>query len=82
MPIDKLYIRVNCATCRGSRRYSAWGYYNSMDPGKWSTCPYCYTEGKVFIEASVNVIMDYLNELPLDDYIIVLQKLGQKKSEI
>jgi len=53
-----------------------------MEPGKWSTCPYCDTEGKVFIEASVNVIMDYLNELPLDVYAIVLQKLGQKKSEI
>ena len=82
MPLDKLYIRVHCASCRGSRRYSAGGYYNSMKPGMWSTCPYCDTEGKVFIEASVNVIMDYINELSLDDYAKVLSKLGQKKSEI
>jgi hypothetical protein len=52
-----------------------------MEPHKWQRCPYCDTEGKVFIEASVNVIMDYINELALNDYVTVLQKLGQKKSE-
>jgi len=53
-----------------------------MKPGEWGACPYCDTEGKVFIEASVNVIVDYINELPSYDYANVLSKLGQKKSEI
>ena len=82
MPTDKLYVRIRCSSCRGSRMYSAGGHYDSMKPGEWGACPYCDTEGKVFIEASVNVIVDYINELPSYDYANVLSKLGQKKSEI
>ena len=33
-------------------------------------------------ETTRDEFMDYLNELPLDDYAKVLSKLGQKKSEI
>ena len=82
MPTDKLYIRIRCSSCRGSRIYSAGGHYDSMKPGKWGACPYCDMEGKVFIEASVNVIADYINELPFEQYAAILGKLVQKKSEI
>jgi len=82
MPTDILYIRISCTSCHGSRIYSAGGYYDSMKPGKWSTCPYCDWEGMVYVEASVNVIVDYLAELPPEHQTLILQKLAQKKSEI
>ena len=50
-----------------------------MKPGEWGACPYCDMEGKVFIEASVNVISDYINELPFEQYAAILGKLAQKK---
>ena len=81
MPVDKLYIKVNCSMCKGSRRYSAGGYNNCLEPYKWQSCPYCDPEGKVFVEASVNVIGDYIGQLELEKYIVILQKIGAKKSE-
>ncbi len=77
----KLYVRIRCMSCLGSRRYSAGGHYDSMNPGKWAACPYCDNDGTIYIEAAIDVIADYMIDLPIEKYELILQKIAQKKSE-
>jgi hypothetical protein len=81
MPIDKLYVRIKCVTCRGSRKYSAGGYYNSLEPGKWGACPYCDAKGTIYIEAALDYIVDFMIDIPQEKYDLILYKIAQKKSE-
>lgn len=81
MPIDKIYVRIRCVTCQGSRKFSAGGYYNSLEPGKWGACPYCDAEGMVYIEAAMDYIVDFMVNIPEEKYNLILQKIAQKKSE-
>ena len=81
MPIDKLFVRIRCNVCSGSRRFSAGGYHNSLEPGKWGTCPYCDTEGMVYIEAAVDYIVDFMIDLPQEKYELILHKIAEKKTE-
>ncbi len=79
--IEKLYVRITCMSCRGSQVYSAGGHYDSLNPGKWAACPYCDHEGKIYIEAALDIVTDYLIDLPPEKYELILQKIAQKKSE-
>ena len=48
---SRLYIRVGCSVCLGSRR-----------KGVFMNCPYCDTQRKQMIEASFNSIKDSLSQ--------------------
>jgi len=67
--------------CSGGGHFSAGGYYNSMEPGKWAACPYCDSEGTVYVEAASTVVADYLSDLPSEKYDLILQKIADKKSD-
>jgi len=67
--------------CSGGGHFSAGGYYNAMEPGRWAACPYCDDQGTVYIEAASNVVADYLSDLPSDKYDLILQKIADKKSD-
>ena len=81
MPLDKLYVRIKCTMCSGGGHFSAGGYYNSMEPGRWAACPYCDSQGTVYVEAASTVVAEYLSDLPLDKYEQILQKTADKKSD-
>ncbi len=63
MPTDKLYVKVKCSMCGGSRVFNHSGYHNPQQPLKWKSCPYCDHDGLILIEAAVQTIADYLNEV-------------------
>jgi hypothetical protein len=48
---SRLYIRVGCSVCLGSRR-----------KGVFMNCPYCDPQRKQMIEASFNSIKDSLSQ--------------------
>tara|TARA_Y100000034_G_scaffold136390_1_gene212545 strand:+ start:632 stop:847 length:216 start_codon:yes stop_codon:yes gene_type:complete len=68
-------------SCRGSRKYSAGGYNNPLEPGKWGACPYCDASGTIYIEAAMNIIVDFMIDLPQEKYELILQKIAEKKTE-
>jgi len=55
MPFDKLYIKIKCTICKGTRIFNS-GHHDSMNPMKWKTCPYCDHNGHMMIEASVSAV--------------------------
>ena len=61
MLTDKLYIRVACTACRGSRMASY--YHDPLKPFKWKRCPYCNEEGKIYIEATERMVREHLERL-------------------
>jgi len=61
--------------CQGSRRYSAGGYSDPLNPDKWCTCPYCDNEGLMYIEPTVEAIINYIERLPAAKREVFLQKL-------
>ncbi len=77
----KLLLRIRCTVCRGSRVYSAGGYHDPLNPTKWKSCPYCDEQGATYIEASVNVIVEYLASLPVERRNLILQRLDAEISE-
>jgi hypothetical protein len=81
MPIDKLYVRITCTMCSGNGHFSAGGYYNSLEPGKWGGCPYCDNEGTMYVEAAINVVVDYMIDIPSEKRDLILLKIAQKKSD-
>ena len=56
MPTDKLYIKVACTACRGSRMASY--YHDPMKPYKWKRCPYCNEQGMTYIEAVERIVLE------------------------
>ena len=77
----RLYVRIRCPMCKGSRAYSAGGYQNPMEPGKWGACPYCDMEGMTYVEAAVDIIAECAASLPADKQAIILQRLNAEKSD-
>jgi len=75
MPTDKLYVKVKCSMCGGTRVYNHSGYHNPQEPLKWKSCPYCDHNGLVLIEAAVQTIADYLNKVDEGTRQSILAKL-------
>ena len=78
---DRLFIKIRCISCHGSRAYSAGGTHDPMNPGKWGACPYCDMSGMTYIEAANNVIVDCLAGMPAEKRDLILQRLAAKISE-
>ena len=82
MPFDKLYVKVKCSTCNGTRKFDASGYHSPNNPNKWKDCPYCDHNGSRLIEAADTTIIKHLLEIPKErrDHIIAaLQLIPQEK---
>jgi hypothetical protein len=82
MPFDKLYVKVKCPTCNGTRKFDASGYHEPNNPTKWKDCPYCDHDGGRIIEAADTTIIQHLLELPKerrDSIIAEIQKIPQEK---
>ncbi len=71
----KLFLKIRCNICKGSRRYSAGGHYDAASPAKWNVCSYCDPGGTTYIEASFNIILDYLRSLSEEQRILIIEQL-------
>jgi len=67
MPFDKLYVKIKCTMCDGTKLFKHSGYHNPNMPYKWKRCPYCDHGGLQLIEAHENSVLEYL--LQLDDIV-------------
>jgi len=63
MPFDKLYVKIKCTICEGTKLFKNSGHHSPMFPYKWKSCPYCDPAGLQLIEAAESSIIEYLNQL-------------------
>ena len=77
MPFDKLYLKVKCNVCEGTRLHNH-GHHDPHEPYKWKRCPYCDPNGHVVIEATPGRIADFI--AGTDD--LTRQRLWEKLVEI
>tara|TARA_Y100000034_G_scaffold73225_1_gene88187 strand:+ start:332 stop:565 length:234 start_codon:yes stop_codon:yes gene_type:complete len=65
MPYDKLYIKITCTHCHGSRKVQNNRVSNYASPtSRWTGCKYCDPEGTELIEAADKTIVEFLKQLP------------------
>jgi len=74
MPFDKLYLKIKCNVCNGTRIFNH-GYHDPYHPYKWKTCPYCDLNGYLVIEATTELIVKYIENLPKDKKEEILKQL-------
>ena len=77
MPFDKLYLKVKCNVCDGTRIHNH-GHHDPYDPFRWKRCPYCDPNGHIVIEATPDRIADFIAST--DD--LTRQRLWEKLVEI
>jgi len=78
MPFDKLYVRIKCTVCDGTRLFKHSGHHSPLFPYKWKSCPYCDRDGTYLIEAHPNAIVEYFDQLSAEDRKALLKKIGPK----
>jgi hypothetical protein len=76
MPFDKLYVKIKCITCNGTKLFKNSGYHSPSAPYKWKGCPYCDHDGMQLIEAHINAIAEYFAQLNEDSRSRLLQKIA------
>ena len=65
MPYNKLYIKIACTHCHGSRKVQNNRSHNYGSPtSRWTGCRYCDVEGTELIEAADKTIIEFLKQLP------------------
>jgi hypothetical protein len=78
MPYDKLYIKITCTQCRGSRKVYNNRAANYGGPiSKWEGCRYCDPEGTEMIEAADTTIAEFLNQLPESRLKRILENIDE-----
>ncbi len=64
MPYEKLYARVSCVVCDGSRLSKA---YQNPVKAVWNRCAYCDGEGKTYISVGVRGLKEHIECLDSQD---------------
>ena len=65
MPYDRLFIKITCTYCRGTRRVLNNREENYTFPrSRWKGCIYCDGDGMMIIEASDASVVEFLKQLP------------------
>jgi hypothetical protein len=78
MPSDKLYVKIICPMCSGTKLHEHSGYHSPRQPYKWKCCPYCDYDGQQLIEASQNAVVEYFIEIGDKRRQEILQKIAMK----
>ncbi len=78
MPFDTLHAKIKCPICKGTRIYDH-GFNSPQEPFKWKRCPYCDTHGETYIEATFEVVADYIDSLSDDKKQEILSRLSIKQ---
>ena len=78
MPHDKLYIKITCFACEGTKLLKHSAHHNPARPFMWKSCPYCDLDGLTLIEAHPTVVAEYLQQLPESVRTGILKQLKKK----
>ena len=76
MPFDKLFVKIKCTMCDGTRLFKHSGHHDPRRPFKWKSCPYCDYDGTVLIEACESTIVEYFSQLSDEARASLLLKLN------
>jgi len=78
MPYNKLYIKITCTHCNGSRKVYNNRASNYASPtARWTGCRYCDVEGTELIEAADKTITEFLKQLPESRRKKILENLDE-----
>ena len=80
MPFDKLYIKVKCLICKGTK-YHDKGYHNPENLTKWKRCSSCDSKGLNLIEASLKTIAKFVNNLEPNKKQILLDMIDKDNEQ-
>tara|TARA_Y100000310_G_scaffold63242_1_gene58612 strand:- start:3088 stop:3333 length:246 start_codon:yes stop_codon:yes gene_type:complete len=80
MPFDKLYLKVVCSICKGTRMFNH-GHHDPHRPHRWKTCPYCDSNGLTVIEATADAIIKFIENTDVSARQRLKQKLAEIESE-
>ncbi len=76
MPFDKLYVKIKCTVCDGTRVHQASGHHDPMNIFKWKECPYCDRNGHYLIEAGEYALLEYFAQLDEEERERLLQQIA------
>ncbi len=82
MPFDKLYLKLKCNVCDGTRLHNH-GHHDPHEPYKWKRCPYCDPNGHVVIEATADLVAQFLHntdDLTKERILSKLTDITQKET--
>ena len=66
MPLDRLFVKIKCTMCEGTKLQKHSGHHDPFKPYKWKSCPYCDHDGLLLIEACESTVIQYINQLDKD----------------
>ena len=81
MPYEKLYFRVLCQSCDGTRL--ARDQYDPVNK-RWGRCPYCGPSGKTYVSITVTALKKHIDLLDDEDFeelkAYIDEKTNQKRT--
>ena len=75
MPFDKLYVKIKCPMCNGTKRLIASAHHDPSEPDKWKGCPYCAHDGTQLIEAVGWTVIEHIMKLPEDKRDLIIEEV-------
>jgi hypothetical protein len=78
MKDKKLYIKIRCFACDGTRRLLRPHHHDPFYPDMWKACLYCDHEGINLIEAEVIGIIDRIELMPIEIQREIIDSLQKK----
>tara|TARA_Y100000310_G_scaffold130874_1_gene129996 strand:- start:4963 stop:5202 length:240 start_codon:yes stop_codon:yes gene_type:complete len=78
MPFDKLYLKIKCNICNGTRVFNH-GHHDPHDPLKWKRCPYCDPDGHAVVEATPELIAKYIMSVDDDVKERILESMVEEE---
>jgi len=76
MPFDKLYVKIKCTVCHGTRVHEGSGHHDPLNIFKWKDCPYCDHNGRYLIEAGEYAVLEYFAQLTAIERERLLQQIA------
>ena len=77
MPYEKLYARVSCVVCDGSRLAKA---HQNPIKAVWTRCAYCDGEGKTYIMVGVRGLKEHVEFLDEKDLEELKQYIDKREA--
>jgi len=75
MPFDKLYVKIKCPLCNGTRQLLASAHHDPGARDKWKSCPYCDHNGHQLIEAVGWTVVEHIMKLPEDKRDLIIDEV-------
>ena len=77
MPYEKLYARVSCLVCDGSR--FAKSHQNPIK-AVWNRCAYCDGEGKTHVSVGVRGLKEHIEFLDEEDFEELKRYINEREA--